>query len=283
MEHGDEVSASHPRISSIPHASVYPHVVPCLPFEPFVYKSECIQLEKQSKNRPTEDYHSSNKATTFTSKPWRSLLISSHFFKDFAILSRRRRSILLVFCLSKRTRLENSSSFSLSRTKEAGAFSSSSVLRERGWNLLVVLTFSNRRGWSILIVFCPSTRTRLEPRRSPLSFFLSAEEPGAFSSSSVFIRERGWKTPRRSHCLFFLSEEEAGAFSSSSVLRERGWNLLVVLTLSNRRGWSILLVFCPSMRTRLEPPRSSHSLKQKRLEHSPRLLSFYENEVGTSS
>ena len=39
------------------------------------------------------------------------------------------------------------------------------------------------------------------------------------------------------------------------------------------------------MRTGLEPPRRSHSLflSEKRLEHSPRLLSVYENGVGTSS
>ena len=30
MERGDDVSAPHPRISSIPHASVYPHAVPSL-------------------------------------------------------------------------------------------------------------------------------------------------------------------------------------------------------------------------------------------------------------
>ena len=81
--------------------------------------------------------------------------------------------------------------------------------------------------------------------------------PRRSHSLSFFLRERGWNL-RAVLTLSFSLAEGAGAFSSSSgLLRERGWNFLAVLTLS--------------------------FFGQKGLEHFPRFLLYYENEVGASS
>ena len=210
MRRGWEISSAWSVVTTWAHLTHASRASPTqyFPFEPLVYKSGCIQLENQSKNRPTKNQHYSRiKHHLLHWKSWWVFLIFKPL-NNIVFLSRRRWSILLVFWPSTRTELEPPR-----RSSSLFFFS----LQKRLEHSPRFLPYENGVGTSTSF---------------SLSFlFLSEGEAGAFSSFSA-LWERGWNL----HVvltLFSLSlSEEAGASSSSFALWERGWNLHVVLTLS---------------------------------------------------